>query len=886
MSTPNDVLSLPSGAEWLKADLHVHTPASQDMAEDWKDSTPADVVRIAIEKGLDVIGITDHNTAAWCDLVRQAADGSPVTVFPGVEISTPEGHILALFDATVSAAHIEDLLIAVGIPRENFGSLDVATEGGISSVSAAIAKAGGVAVAAHADGERGFLKMIKVGEARQRAYLTQELWAMEVLDASLRDDYQSGTRYPRRLTCVQSSDCWPKGANSHQLDGMAYRHTFLKMDERSISGLKLALIDPDIRVRLAHDESPSVSYSILGMWVTSGFLDGQKIRFNENVSCFIGDTGSGKSVAIELLRFALGQQAGVQKIQREVESLLEQQLGHLGVVHLLISRGSARYLVERTWGKPPGAPVVQRVTEVGLQPLDELDVRLFFPIKGFSQSEIIEFAREPEVRLSLTDDLIDCSTELASIKDIKAGLRKNAAEIATAQAKEDNMRSQLSERPSLAEDLKRIDSILTDPRITKQQHWYSEQKLFNDAKQHVDLLNDKVADLTAPLDLVSLWPDDMSNLPNQDLLSRAKKAYQDWQDHLAAMRDGTKTKLRDLVENVNLVRREWRERFDKAESEYRQLLAQLDDDGVGLQALSERRKGIQQRISTLEEIDRSLQKDIQPRIQSLQTERQGLLDELQDNRRAITKKREEKAKELSARLSHKIRLQVHARANTGSFERALSDIAQGSYLHRPELDTLAVKCHPVSVVNRMLALDFDGLATQSGLESSKMARLWETILDRSRLEELYELQLTDVEDVIEVQLEVAQGNYRRLEDLSHGQKCMVVLMVALAEGDFPLLVDQPEDALHAPSIEEGIVSTLRSGRGSRQCIFATRNANILVSADAEQIIALRADAKNGQVAGTGSLDRFDHRQLIIYHVEGGEDAFRRRRTMYALEPSP
>ena len=74
---------------------------------------------------------------------------------------------------------------------------------------------------------------------------------------------------------------------------------------------------------------------------------------------------------------------------------------------------------------------------------------------------------------------------------------------------------------------------------------------------------------------------------------------------------------------------------------------------------------------------------------------------------------------------------------------------------------------------------------------------------------LYDLQLTDVEDVIEVQLEVSQGNYRPLEELSHGQKCMVVLMVALAEGDFPLLVDQPEDALHAPSIEEGIVSTLR-----------------------------------------------------------------------------
>ena len=885
MSTPNEILSLPSGAEWLKADLHVHTPASLDMAEDWKTSTPDDVVSIAIEKGLDAIGITDHNTAAWCDLVTQAAEESSVTVFPGVEISTPEGHLLALFDSTVSSAHIEDLLIAIGIPRDNFGSLDVATKDGIVGVSAAIAKAGGVAVAAHADGERGFLKMINVGEARQRAYLTQDLWAMEILDAGLKKDHQSGNRYPRRMTCLQSSDCWPKGADRHQLDGMAYRHSFLKMDDRSISGLKLALIDPDIRVRLADDESPSVSCSILGMWVTSGFLDGQTIRFNDNVNCFIGDTGSGKSVAIELIRFGLDQQSRVQKIQEEVKSLLDKQLGNLGAVHILLSKGDARYLVERTWGKVPQKPVVQRLTENGLEPVGELDMRLFFPIKGFSQSEIIEFAREPEVRLSLTDDLIDCSTEHARIKDLKTGLRKNAAAISAEQTKEEDMRGQLAERPGLVEDVKRIDAVLADPRITKQQLWYGEQKVFDDANKCVAQLKEKVANVTIPLDAAPLWPDAMSDFPNQDLLEKVKTAYQSWRDYLTEMRDGASSKLSALVENLAVVTAEWSDRFDKAETEYRELLAQLDEHGVGLHAWSERRKSIQQQLSTLNDIDQTLQNEVKPSILSLKTERQGLLDRLQESRKSITGKREQKAKDLSTTLSHKIRLQVHARANTASFRSALTNIALGSYLHTTDVDSLASHCHPVSLVNRLLAADFDSLATQSGLESPKVAKLWDTILDRQRLVDLYELQLTDVEDVIEVQLEVAQGNYRRLEDLSHGQKCMVVLMVALAEGDFPLLVDQPEDALHAPSIEEGIVSTLRSGRGTRQCIFATRNANILVSADVEQIVALKADAKNGQVAGTGSLDRFDHRQLIIYHVEGGEEAFRRRQTMYALEPA-
>ena len=885
MSNPNEIINMPSGAQWLKADLHVHTPASSDMDKKWDTATAEDLVRIAIEKGLDVIGITDHNIAAWCDSVCQAAEGTTLTVFPGVEISTPQGHLLALFDSSVPGSKIEDLLVTVGIERDQFGLLDAATQNGIVDVSAAIVKAGGVAIAAHADGNRGFLKVIVVGAERKRAYIAQDLWAMEILDTSSRDEHQSGSRYKRRMTCIQSSDCWPKGADHHQLDGMASRYSFLKMDEKSFSGLKLALIDPDIRVKLAEDQSLSPSCSILGMWVTKGFLDGQKIRFNDGVNCFIGDTGSGKSVAIELLRFGLSQQAAVAKISKEVEGLLKQQLGNLGTVHILLEKGDLRYLVERPWGDPPAKPLVQRVTESGLQVIEGIDIRTLFPIKCFSQSEIIEFAREPEVRLTLTDDLIDCSVERSAIEDLKASLEENAAEVRGEHAKERNIRVQLEERPSLIEEVKQLDKVLTDKRIAQQQYWYREQALFKNAKTQFDQQLNGLTTTLEPLDISITWPDDIDVLPNKDLLGKMQDTFQAWQAYIAGVRTETKCKLRELTNTLQKLREQWDERFGTAEAAYRQLLEDLDKNGVGLQALSERRKRVQEQISALDDRDRELQEEILPRIQALEAEREGLLNELQDNRNAITKKREEKAKSLTSKLNHKIRLKVHPRAHIGGFEKALQQIGQGSFLHSSDYSILATKCHPISFAKKLFDNDFGSLSTQSGIESSRLARMWDIIVDRERLAQLYELQLTDVEDVIEVQLQVEQGNYRPLEELSHGQKCMVVLMVALAEGDFPLLVDQPEDALHAPSIEEGIVATLRSDRGARQCIFATRNANILVSADAEQIIALRADAQHGQVAGTGSLDRFDHRQLIIYHVEGGEEAFQRRKTMYTLEPS-
>ena len=886
MSTPSEILELPSGAQWLKADLHTHTPASEDMDERWRNSTADDLVEIAIEKGLDVIAITDHNTAAWCDDVRIAASGTSLTVLPGVEITTHQGHILALFDCDIPESTIEDLLVTVGIPRDDFGRLDVATNQGIVEVADDIAKAGGVAIAAHIDASRGFMRMINSGPERKRAYAASNLWAIEILDASLRDAYQSGSKpgYPRRMPCIQSSDSWAAGADHHQLDGMGYRYSLLKMDEKSLSGLKMALIDADIRVRLSTDDDLVPPSAILGMWVSGGFLSGQKIRFSEHVNCLIGDTGSGKSVAIELIRFALNQQTNTPKIREEIDSLLKWQLGNTGTVHVLIATGRSRYLVERTWGKAIERPLVRRMTDAGLLPVDNIDMSVLFPVKGFSQSEIIEFAREPETRLSLTDDLIDRSTEQAAIISLKTNLRRNASAIQTEHSKRKDILHQLEARSGLVETVANIDAVLNDPRILQQQRWYQEERLLKDIWANVTGLKNDITNDIPLLSIDPAWFNESESLPNNDLLDSIKKTIDRLAEHLVRVRDDLFSEVNISLEDIKQLRKKWKQRFAEAERRYQKLLAEIDREGIGLQALSEQRRQVNDKIKALDVLQNDLDDRILPRLSSLENEREELLDALQRNRRSITGKRQLKASELTGTLRSGVRLKVHGRANTDRFFQALTDVAQGSYLQRHDFSKIVAKSHPVSLVKGILAERYDDLASATEMDRGKFERLHATVIERKRVQQLYEVQLTDVDDVIDVDLQLGTGEYRPLEKLSHGQKCMVVLMVALAEGDFPLLVDQPEDALHAPAIEDGIVSILRSDRGVRQCLFATRNANILVSADAEQIIALEADADNGVVAGTGSLDRFNHRQLVIYHVEGGAEAFERRKAMYTLSP--
>lgn len=78
---------------WGIADLHAHTRWSDG------DDTPSDVLDWAARIGLDVIAITDHDAIEGAeeaaDLAEARGDGPDVVV--GAEISSRDGHVLALF---------------------------------------------------------------------------------------------------------------------------------------------------------------------------------------------------------------------------------------------------------------------------------------------------------------------------------------------------------------------------------------------------------------------------------------------------------------------------------------------------------------------------------------------------------------------------------------------------------------------------------------------------------------------------------------------------------------------------------------------------------------------------------------------------------------------
>jgi PHP family Zn ribbon phosphoesterase len=80
----------------FRADLHVHTVLSPCADV---EMIPPLIVQRALARQIDLIAITDHNASANVRAVQQAAEGTPLTVLPGMEVQSREDvHVLTLFE--------------------------------------------------------------------------------------------------------------------------------------------------------------------------------------------------------------------------------------------------------------------------------------------------------------------------------------------------------------------------------------------------------------------------------------------------------------------------------------------------------------------------------------------------------------------------------------------------------------------------------------------------------------------------------------------------------------------------------------------------------------------------------------------------------------------
>ncbi len=163
------------------------------------------------------------------------------------------------------------------------------------------------------------------------------------------------------------------------------------------------------------------------------------------------------------------------------------------------------------------------------------------------------------------------------------------------------------------------------------------------------------------------------------------------------------------------------------------------------------------------------------------------------------------------------------------------------------------------------------------------------------------------DDWFEIKYNVQMDN-DTIDVMSPGKKALVLLklLIDLADSKCPILIDQPEDDLDNRSVFKDLIPFIKKKKKDRQIIIVTHNANVVLGADAEEVIVanqqgsnvpnkkFRFEYRSGAIEnnmpvytddGTieqGILNSRGIQQHICDILEGGESAFELRKNKYHI----
>jgi hypothetical protein len=227
----------------FKADMHIHTCLSPcaDL-----EMSPGNIIREAKKKGLDIIGICDHNSAENFPALEKSASTEGIKAIGGIEItSREEVHILGLFGTEKDLFCMQEAVYSSlrGVNDEERYGLQVvvnekdevlgynnrlligATEMSVEEVVDLIHEYNGIAIASHVDRE-GFSIITNLGFIPEGLKLD----ALEIMEPALREKIDRD----RDFVFITSSD-------AHVIDDIGKRYSCFLMKESTFEEIRSCL---------------------------------------------------------------------------------------------------------------------------------------------------------------------------------------------------------------------------------------------------------------------------------------------------------------------------------------------------------------------------------------------------------------------------------------------------------------------------------------------------------------------------------------------------------------------------------------------------------------------------------------------------------------------
>ena len=887
-------------------------------------------LQASVARGVQVIGLTPHSprtgstpetSAVWkiVDEWNSAEDDDGVpfrekiyAVFPGFEPNVNDGakgiHLLFLFDPEIGRDRyllLYDAIMDGRMPWERsalrltprdakdiFATLDQRQSDSDGSDSPWRY----IALAPHFQRDHGVFREMR-SETLER-FPCDRLSGYELGDDGLPSDFEERKKPGKFLLpfMEEHRQAFFHASDAYSTDELGRRHTWMKLASPHVDSLRQAFIASDSRMRVGFErddeggglrplrEAPDVasstrpwlkSVSVRGAGSFFGVKGGvtATIRLSPDLTCIIGGSMTGKSTLLDGLRVHIDAPLPKDRAIRDQVEVRGRSI---------FGAGSPDVELECP-GRDPSAPLLER-----------------WPAQFFAQNELQHL-----------------SLEVSSVETILAGLVPSEA-----QGIDERNRKllELDERlRDVAKQLTRLDDSLAEAEQACQRAGNAKQALAAFSEAGVAGLHQAGRDRQDWRDVKGSAESIRSDV-HRVALSVSTLDIPDMEDGLVSvpipeelnpLKLDLSGRWKRLDERIRLVEREmgdWvgdvtrlAEFLEKREDDFR---ARVE------RALAER--GLDAaKLREIQELNR--QASLLPSYESNFNRTWERLDEsettfgrLQDERRLLVGEQRAAFDRVMREVEREFGGRIRARRIDDGDHRPLDTFLRGfrqkgitrwwndlSVDHKPSPQTLSEYLGHLPDASQQKgeeaesddAIDvgeiFDLMKVIGRLGMSEAVQTtFRECMTRARRRELDILRCPD-RYLLELRMD--DGSYRRLDELSGGQRVSVLLSLLLeTKGSGPLVIDQPEDELDNRFLFETVLPALKRLKGRRQVILATHNANIVVNGDADMVIQLEATANRGQVARAGAIEEPEVRDAIVRTVDGGEEAFRLRRRKYGF----
>lgn len=230
-----------------KADLHIHSVLSPCGS---LEMSPKMIVDKALECGLNIIGITDHNSTLQCKEVARVGKEKGISVICGAEVTTKEEiHCLTFFEnfekLEAFQSYLDQYLPDVPNDPERFGHqvwvnaneeilgeenrlLISAIDQSIDEVELKVRSLDGLFIPAHVDKRRFSLYS-------QLGFMPFDLKVDAIgLSPNVKDEFLTKHKELEQFTLLRSSD-------AHQPESIGSHYSVFELEELSFKEIKMAL---------------------------------------------------------------------------------------------------------------------------------------------------------------------------------------------------------------------------------------------------------------------------------------------------------------------------------------------------------------------------------------------------------------------------------------------------------------------------------------------------------------------------------------------------------------------------------------------------------------------------------------------------------------------